>query len=148
MNFELRNCTLNDLEFIVDLKSLGMKWYIEKLYGWDYEIQKQITISELDKDLNNMKIIVVDGKDVGVTTFSEYDDYFEVGLIVIHPDYQNQGIASRIIKNYIEIANFKKKRIILKTYKENPAQRLYMRLGFNVYRTDSTHLYFEINFNN
>lgn len=148
MNFELRNCTLNDLEFIIDLKSLGMKWYIEKLYGWDYEIQKQITISELDKDLNNMKIIVVDGKDVGVTTFSEYDDYFEVGLIVIHPDYQNQGIASRIIKNYIEIANFKKKRIILKTYKENPAQRLYMRLGFSVYRTDNTHLYFEINFNN
>lgn len=147
MDYKLRECSLNDLEFILNLKTLGMKWYIEKIYGWDYEIQKQLTLNELNKNLKDMKIIVVDGQDVGVTTFSENNDYYEVGLIVVHPDYQNKGIASSILREYIKIATNNKKRIIIKTYKENPAQKLYARLGFNVYKIDETHIYLEIIFN-
>ena len=146
MNFTLRNCLMSDAKFILNLKELGMKWYIEKLYGWNIDIQMQKTIDELNENLSNMKIIMAEGKDVGVTTFIEYDDYCQVGLIVIHPDFQNKGIASQIIKNYIEIAKNKSKRIIIKTFKENPAQNLYKRHGFQVYETDNTHLHLEIKF--
>lgn len=146
MDFTLRDCLMSDAKFILKLKELGMKWYIEKLYGWNVDIQMEKTIAELNENLNNMKIIVAEGKDIGVTTFTEYDNYFQVGLIVIHPDFQNKGIASQIIKNYIEIAKNKRKRIIIKTFKENPAQNLYKRLGFQVYETDNTHLHLEINF--
>ena len=59
MDFTLRNCTLNDLDFILNLKELGMKWYIEKLYGWNAEIQKAKTLEELNKYLNDMKIIMI-----------------------------------------------------------------------------------------
>ena len=146
MDFTLRDCLISDAKFILKLKELGMKWYIEKLYGWNVDVQMEKTIAELGENLNNMKIIVAEGKDIGVTTFTEYDDYFQVGLIVLHPDFQNKGIASQIIKNYIEIAKNKRKRIIIKTFKENPAQNLYKRLGFQVYETDNTHLHLEINF--
>ena len=148
MNYKLRKCKLNDVQLILELKTLGMKWYIEKLFGWDIGIQKQKTINEMNENLDNMKVIVIDGKDMGVTTFCEFDNYCEVGLIIIHPDYQNRGIASLIINDYIRTAKAKKKRIIIKTFKENPAQRLYLRLGFNIYKTDNTHIYFDINFNN
>jgi len=77
MDFTLRNCTLNDLDFILNLKELGMKWYIEKLYGWNAEIQKAKTLEELNKYLNDMKIIMIDNNDAGITTFSEFDDYFQ-----------------------------------------------------------------------
>ena len=70
--------------------------------------------------------------------------YICMFLIIIHPDYQNKGIASSIINGYINTARLKNKRIILKTYKENPAQNLYKRLGFKIYKTDSTHIYFDI----
>lgn len=146
MDFTLRDCLMSDAKFILKLKELGMKWYIEKLYGWNVDVQMEKTIAELNENLNNMKIIVAENKDIGVTTFTEYDNYFQVGLIVIHPDFQNKGIASQIIKNYIEIAKNKRKRIIIKTFKENPAQNLYKRLGFQVYETDNTHLHLEINF--
>lgn len=146
MNYSLKNCTINDCNLILELKNLGMKWYIEKLYGWDYEIQRERTLQEINDNLDNMKIIVVNGHDIGVTTFSEYDNYFEVGLLIVHPDYQNNGIASSILNKYIEIARFNKKRIIIKTYKENPAQKLYKRLGFEIYKTDTTHIYLDINF--
>ena len=147
MILKLRKCSIDDLEFIIHLKELGMKWYIEKIYGWDYKIQKEKTLNELNKNLKNMNIIIVDGKDVGVTTFCDNDDFYEIGLIIIHPDYQNKGIASQILKEYISIAQNSKKRIIVKTYKENPAQRLYLRLGFKIINTDNTHIHFEINFN-
>lgn len=146
MNYELRNCTLEDLDFVLELKKLGMKWYIEKLYGWDDEVQKQITLNEMKEKLDFMKVIVVDGKDVGITIFCEYEEYYEVDLINVHPDYQNKGIASSIISEYIKTAKAKNKRIIIKTYKENPAQHLYMRLGFKFYKTDNIHIYFNINF--
>ena len=146
MILNFRNCTYNDLDFILHLKELGMKWYIEKLYGWDYEVQKEKTIKEYNENFKNMKIIVVDKQDVGITTFCEKDNLCEIGLIAIHPAYQNKGIASQILKNYISIARNKKKRIFIKTYKENPAKRLYSRLGFQVYKTDNTHIYFQINF--
>ena len=124
-----------------------MKWYIEKIYGWDIDIQRQKTLKEMQNKLENMRVIVVDGKDVGVTTFSEFEDYFEVGLTIIHPNYQNKGIASGIINEYINVAKTKGKRIKIKTYKENPAQKLYLRLGFKAYKIDDTHIHFEINFN-
>ena len=147
MNYKLRECTLNDLDFILKLKELGMKWYIEKIYGWDASVQKQKTLKELQNNLGNMKIIVVEGKDAGVTTFIEADNYFQVGLTIILPQYQNKGLATSIISEYIIIAKRKKKRIIIRTYKENPVQNLYKRLGFNIYKTDDTHIYLDINFN-
>ena len=146
MDFKLRACQISDLDFILNLKELGMKWYIEKLYGWNIEIQKQKTEKELTENLKNMNIVTVNNKDVGVTTFCEYENHYQVGLIIIHPDYQNKGIASKIISNYIQTAKAKKKRIIIKTFKENPAQNLYQRLGFKIYETDNTHLHMEINF--
>ena len=146
MKFDFRDCTFKDVDFILELKTLGMKWYIEKLYGWDINIQKQKTMEELYGHINDTKIITLNGQDIGVTTFIEYDDYYEVGLIAIHPNFQNMGIATCIINQYINTARLNGKRIIIKTYKENPAQNLYLRLGFKVYKTDDTHLYFEIVF--
>ena len=41
MKYELRNYTYNDTDFILELKEYGMKWYIEKIYGWDKDVQKE-----------------------------------------------------------------------------------------------------------
>lgn len=146
MEYYLRNCSYDDVEFIVELKRLGLKWYIEDLYGWDEEIQKCKTIEELEANPNATKIIVVDNKDVGVTAFQKNEEHYTIGLTLIHPDYQNRKIATTILSNYIEIAKKDKKRIIIKTFKENRAKNLYERLGFTVYKRDNTHIYLEIDF--
>ena len=144
MNIKLRDCTLTDLELLLDLKRLCLRKYIEIHYGWDEEIQKQKTQKELANNLSNMKVITLDGIDIGITTFFEYEDYCQVGLLIIHPDYQNKGIATSIINDYIKYARENKKRIIIKTNIENPARKLYERLGFTIYETDNTHVYLEI----
>ena len=125
------------------LKELCFKWYIGIIYGWNINIQRKKTIHELDRHINDMKIIMLENKDMGVTTFYEEDDTYGVGLIIIHPDYQNKG---NIIKEYINIAKNKNKKIIIKTYKKNPARKLYERLGFKLYNEDETHVYMYIDF--
>lgn len=147
MQIDFRKCEYSDLDYILKLKELGMKWYIEKIYNvWDIEFQKTATKKELDKHINDMRIILVDGSDAGVTTFFEEDNKYVVGLILIHPDYQGKGIATKIISEYIDTAKKDKKEIKIKTYKENPARRLYERLGFKIYEEDKTHVHMSIDF--
>ncbi len=144
MKYNLRKCTFDDIDFIFELKKLCLKWYIEIVYGWDDKSQYNKTKNELNRNIEYMKIICVDDMAVGVTTLSEEDGCYRVGLTMIHPDYQNKGIGSAVIRDYINLAEKDNKRIIIKTYKDNPAQNLYKRLGFKVYNEDSTHIHLEI----
>lgn len=146
MKYSFRKCTDSDLDFITDLKRLCLKWYIEVIYGWDDEIQRQRTLDELSRLSDKMRIITVDGTDAGVTTFYEDNGVYVVGLIMIHPDYQNRGIASSILNEYISAAKAEHKKITVKTYSGNPARRLYGRMGFGLTKVEGTHAYYEIDF--
>lgn len=146
MNIDFRKCKYDDLDFIMELKELCLKWYIEIIYGWNNKVQREKTILELDKHINDMRIIIWNNKDIGITTFYEENDIYVIGLIMINPDYQNKGIAAKIINEYIDITKKENKKIIIKTYKNNPARKLYGRLGFNLYNEDDTHVYLEIDF--
>ncbi|MBP3708023.1 MAG: GNAT family N-acetyltransferase [Clostridia bacterium] len=144
MDYVLENCSESDLDFVFNLKKETMKWYIEKIYGWIDEVQRQKTLKEIKSNIGNMKIIIKDNEKIGVTTFTDNKSEYIVGLTMISPKFQNKGIATNIINNYIEKAKQNKKRIIIKTYKENPAQNLYKRLGFKVYDENETHIFLEI----
>ena len=124
-----------------------MKWYVEKTYGWDINFQRERTKREIEKFIDRMRIIIADNKEIGATNFFEENNEYVVGLVLIHPDYQRKGIATKIIKDYINIARNNNKSIRLSTYKYNPAKKLYERLGFKQYDEDDTKSYLRIEFN-
>ena len=147
MKVDFRNCEYADLEFILRLKELCIKWYIEIIYGWNTDVQREKTKSELDNHKDDMRIILDDSKPIGVTTFYKKDGTYIMGLIMIHPDYQGTGIGTKIINEYINIAKNDRSKIITKTYKENPALKLYKKLGFKRYDEDKTHIHLSMDFN-
>ena len=147
MEIKFRNCRYDDCEFILKLKELGMKWYVEKTYGWDINFQRERTKREIEKFIDTMRIIIADNKEIGATNFFEENNEYVVGLVLIHPDYRGKGIATKIINDYINIARNNNKSIRLSTYKYNPAQKLYERLGFKQYDEDDTNSYLRIEFN-
>ena len=82
--------------------------------------------------LDDMKIIQYEGKDVGLFTFyldSNGDGFID--MLAISPKYRNQGIGSEIL-DYL-ISTYPNTRLYLRTYKQNPARKLYMRFGFVIY---------------
>ena len=143
---QFRTCEYDDCEFILNLKDLCLRWYIEIIYGWDYDVQRKLTKKEIEEHKDDMRIMIKDNKDIGVTTFYEENGEYVVGLIMVHPSCQGSGIGTKILNEYIDIAKKEKKRIHLKTYKYNPAKRLYERLGFKVFKEDNTHVYLDIDF--
>lgn len=52
--------------------------------------------------------------------------------IIVSPQYRNQGIGTRLLKNLAHLAkeNFQIEILHLQVYSENPAIRLYERMGF------------------
>lgn len=142
MIYTLRPCTEEDFEFIFKLKVLCFKWYVEKIYGWDEEKQRALTHAELLNNLNAMRIIQVDGKDAGLSTFSvDENNDGRIGLFAILPEFQGQGIGTRVLQDII--SDNPNRRLYLKVYKENPARHLYERVGFKLYGETITHYLYE-----
>ncbi len=60
MKITFRNCEYNDCDFILNLKELGIKWYIEKIYGWDTDIQREKTKHEIENHkLKHINLILL-----------------------------------------------------------------------------------------
>lgn len=138
MEYTFRKCNETDIKFIYELKEKCFKWYIEKIYGWNEQLQLELTQKEMNEHMADMNIIQHEGTDIGVFT-SYYDDTGDacVGMFAILPEYQGKGIGTQILINILE--ENKNVRIYLKTYRENPARNLYQRVGFMKYDETETH---------
>lgn len=69
LEYSFRQCKKSDIDFIYTLKEQCFKWYVEKIYGWNKDIQIEYTRKEMAERLEDMNIIQNDGKDIGVFTF-------------------------------------------------------------------------------
>ncbi len=127
---ELVPYTDNDYEFIYNVKKQAYKKYAEECWGaWIEEDQK----NHFDKFINHVKentyIIMYNGKKIGFYNGEVLENgNYEVGNICIIPEYQGQGIGSKILKDKLE-ENIDKD-IEIQCFKSNKVSELYKRLGF------------------
>lgn len=138
MEYSFRKCRETDLDFIMELKRKCFKWYVEKIYRWDEDKQLELTEKEMHDNLPDMKIIQVEGRDIGLFTLTqEKNGDCLIGMFAITPELQNHGLGTKILKDVI--SEHPNTRLHLKTYKENPARYLYERMGFHKYEETDTH---------
>ena len=144
MKYSFRECTLEDFDFLFDLKKQNFKWYVDKIWGWKDEEQKQRLKKDLEEHLAHKRIILIENKSVGVYVVhtTENGDLF-INEISILKEYQNKGIGRKILKEQLKENHKKGIRTILQVFKENPAKRLYEKLGFKVYGETETHYQME-----
>ena len=138
MEYTFRKCNNTDIKFIYKLKEKCFKWYVEKIYGWNEQMQIELIQKEMDEHLDDTSIIQYKGIDIGIFTLY-YDEIGDacVDMFAILPDYQGKGIGTQILINVLE--ENKNVRIYLKTYKENSSRILYQRVGFRKYDETETH---------
>ncbi len=140
MEYSFRNCTLDDFDFLFELKKQNFKCYINKESGWDDEEQKQKLRQDLKEHLQHKRIILVDNKMIGVYVVhtTETGDLY-INEISILKEYQNKGIGRKILEKQLNENKKNRIRTILKVYKDNPAKKLYEQLGFRVYGETEMH---------
>lgn len=144
MEYNFRKCTLEDFDFLFDLKKQNFKWYVDKIWGWNDDEQKQRLKQDLNEHLEHKRIILMNNKMIGVYAVHITDDGdLFINEISILKDYQHQGIGTKILKQQL-VENHKKGiRTILQVFKDNPAKFLYESLGFKVYGENETHYQME-----
>lgn len=144
MEYSFRNCTLDDFDFLFELKKQNFKWYVDKIWGWNDEDQKQRLKQDLEEHLAHKRIILIDNKSAGVYVIhtTENGDLF-INEISILKEYQNKGIGRKILEEQLKENQSKGIRTILQVFKDNPAKSLYERLGFKVYGETETHYQME-----
>jgi ribosomal protein S18 acetylase RimI-like enzyme len=125
----LRPATADDAEFFFDLHQASLGPYVDQIWGWDDDEQRAYLAGHLV--LERVRVIVVDGVDVGRLDVEEHDDEIFLALIELAPEHQGRSIGSRLIRELLDRAGADGKCVTLSVLEVNPrAYQLYRRLGF------------------
>jgi ribosomal protein S18 acetylase RimI-like enzyme len=126
----LRPAASADSEFCFALHRAAMGSYVEQIWGWDDAIQR--AHHERTFDPARTQIITVDGRDAGSISVEHRPTETYLGRIEIHPDYQGQGIGSRLIQGLLDEAARRGHLVTLDVLVVNQqAHALFRRLGFH-----------------
>jgi ribosomal protein S18 acetylase RimI-like enzyme len=70
-------------------------------------------------------------------TGAHLDDHTPELAIAVHPDHIGQGVGTVLLRELFELARGRYSAVVLSVRMDNPAKRLYDRLGFTVVRETS-----------
>ena len=138
-DLNIRKAMANDSEFVFTVKKAAYREYVEQVWGWDDNYQRERHNKEFAS--YDFRIIQFRGTDVGILVTSHTSDTLEVNQIYILPEYQGKGIGSACLARIIDDTDLERKSVILKVLKINTRGiALYQRLGFTIVSESSEYL--------
>lgn len=137
--YKLRPYTKSDFEFVYQTKINAFKCYVEKFWGaWIEGKQRSFFMDFINKVQDSLLIIEHKGIPIGIYHGNIIgQDTYEIGNIILLPDYQGKGIGTDILLNVIK--KYSNLKIHLQVFRTNPAVALYKRLGFVITDETRTH---------
>lgn len=140
MDYNFENYKKEYFKTLYKMKKENFKWYVKKIYGWDEKKQIEIYKNFINEHRKDMKIIKSNNEIIGVfTNYINENNESVISLFYIDKNYQGKGIGTKILKDQLEFDKQNKRNTMLQVYKENPAQFLYKKVGFEIYQETDTH---------
>ncbi|MCL2187043.1 MAG: GNAT family N-acetyltransferase [Treponema sp.] len=138
-----------DIQYGYDLWKLTQKEFLEKINGeWNDEFELNNYKDERIRNLENNYIIKFKENIVGWLEYELFNDYIYINQLHITPEYQNKGIGTKILNEYIVYGKKENKNIYLEVLQGNErALEYYKKIGFKEYDecSISKTLVYEIN---
>jgi ribosomal protein S18 acetylase RimI-like enzyme len=97
---------------------------------WDEQKQRETFAAQWKRE--EVRIISVDGEDAGWLQVAELPTEIRLQKFFILPQFQRAGIGSEVLNRSLVAWRSTGKRVVVRVLKNNPARRLYERLGFSV----------------
>lgn len=129
MEISLRKATQADVDFLLKLRDITMRKYLEAA---NMPTDHQSYLTRILLHFEDAQIILANGHSAGLFKsryLSELNQWY-LFQIQVHSDFQNQSIGSTLIKSLIDKAKRDQANVGLSVIKSNPARHLYARLGF------------------
>ena len=138
MEIELRRALTHDFGYCKRLYFAGMNAFLKELRldrdAHEAGFQQQWKVTQV-------RIIVMDGLDVGWLQSVEREDGLFIGQLFVESAFQGKGIGTEVLHRLIDEAGESGQPVLLSVVKSNAAVRLYQRLGFCVTHEDDRKLY-------
>ena len=129
MDISLRKASESDIDFLLQLRDITMRKYLEEVGAPTTEDE---FLYRVQYHFEDAKIIEANGRSIGLFKASflpELNQWYLV-QIQVHPEFQNLKIGSRLIRELLAKAKAQGVSVVLYVLKSNPAQNLYKSLGF------------------
>jgi len=131
MALTYRPLATDDGDFCVVVHHLGMRAYVEPLWGWDEARQDRLALEFLDHRDAIHEVVLADGSPIGYLSYQHRDDRLVLNKLHLHPKYHNKGFGSEILLRMIRRADAAAVPIELSVLTTNPrARAFYERHGF------------------
>ena len=93
---------------------------------------KEQHLERINYRFDSARIVVKNRRRIGMVKFFRDQDQWVIIQLQIAPEYQGQGVGSHLVKDIIDKASQEGAVVSLSVLKNNPAQGLYERLGFEI----------------
>ncbi|MFA6522124.1 MAG: GNAT family N-acetyltransferase [Patescibacteria group bacterium] len=141
-SLERRTATKEDMDFMRKVHHLAYHDVVEKQFGaWDEEKQDKFFDDAWAE--NRYQILLDNGVPVGYCWVEYSDKRIDAHELVILPEFQGQGIGTKLLGSLIQEANTKKIPVRLQVLKANRAIDLYKKFGFEEVGENDTHFEME-----
>ncbi|MDR2910674.1 MAG: GNAT family N-acetyltransferase [Bacteroidales bacterium] len=135
---DIKKATFDDLPKILSLQKLA--YLSEAKLVNNYSIQPLTqTLEELEKEFTQNIILKIEddknNKIIGSVRFYEKDNRVYVGKLMVHPDYQNKGIGTKLLKT-IETYYKDKTFELFTSSKSEKNIRLYEKIGYKEFKRE------------
>jgi ribosomal protein S18 acetylase RimI-like enzyme len=138
MPISFRQALDQDFDYCKRLYFGEMEWIIKELH---LDREAQAASFQQQWDLTQVRIIALDGCDVGWLQSMTQDDELFIAQMFVDHAFQRRGIGTEVMKRLIGEAARANQTMRLNVVRINPAVRLYERLGFQVIREDNRKFY-------
>ncbi len=137
----LRPAATQDLEYAWRLYVTTIREYAAAVMSWN-ETQQRTSFAA-HWQLDEVRIIVADGSDIGWLQTGVIENTIFLKHLYIDPSCQRMGYGTRVMATVIAEAASKNMPVALAVMRNNPARRLYSRLGFRATHSDEYKFYMQ-----
>lgn len=117
--FTLKPATVDDIDFIYDLRVKTMKPFFDGTFGWNEAKERKKAADEL----TIAEIIMIGQNRVGVIKVIPRADELHFHQMQILPEHQKGGIGAELVRQVIKRSEISNKPITLLVMKNTPAKR-------------------------
>ena len=133
----------SQFEDVFALLKAGLFSVVDEVFGWQDDFQRQRLHD--DYQWSWMHWVIEHGTRKALVCFKRYEQALHLHLILIYPEFQRQGLGTKMMALIQEIAKQEQRDITLSALKKNVgAVSLYQKLGYVVEQEEEHFLLFRL----
>ncbi len=129
--YSFRRANPEEQAQLFELYRSVMGGYIEQIWGWDSQWQKNDFSEHFDPE--RVTVVLCEEQAVGYVQVENHSGEHYIRMLLLAPEHRKKGLGANLLKRVIAAASEQNRGVKLQVFKINaPAKRFYERHGFKV----------------